>query len=295
MKGLSPSAKWFAIPVACLLIAGMASAQEALPTPRIPKAPDAPAAKKPRQQLDDILELRKEIDEAMKANNPMKMYELAMKLQGLIQVERRKFEFQVAQFPDRLEQPKSDLRMQYDKQLKEFADSIEKLKDDKDAREAIEKARDEYKKVMEAELKKADEAQPARRPQPIFPQNPRFEVVPLPDFDVFNFRLPDAQPRFGVQLEKPSAVLAEQLDLKADIGLVIVAVLREMPAEKAGFKKNDILLQWAGKDLPADVEQFQAMIAAAKGGEKIDAVVLRKGKKETIKGIELPAKPRAGD
>ncbi len=295
MKGLSPSAKWFAILVACSLIARTASAQEALPAPRLPKAPDAPEAKKPRQQLDDILDLRKEIDEAMKANNPMKMYELAMKLQGLMQVERRKFEFQVAPFPDRLEQPKSDLRVQYDKQLKEFADSIEMLKDDKDARGAIEMARDEYKKAMEAELKKADEAQPARRPPPIFPQNPRFEVVPLPDFDVFNLRLGDAQPRFGVQLEKPSAVLAEQLDLKADVGLVIVGVLREMPAEKAGFKKNDILLQWAGKDLPADVEQFQAMIAAAKGGEKIDAVVLRKGKKETIKGIELPAKPRAGD
>ena len=150
MKDLSPSAKWFAIPVACLLIAGTATAQEALPAPRVPKAPDAPEAKKPRQQLDDILDLRKEIDEAMKANNPMKMYELAMKLQGLMQVERRKFEFQVAPFPDRLEQPKSDLRVQYDKQLKEFADSIEMLKDDKDARGAIEKARDESKKAMEA-------------------------------------------------------------------------------------------------------------------------------------------------
>jgi len=101
------------------------------------------------------------------------------------------------------------------------------------------------------------------------------------------------QPRLGVQLDKPSAPLIEQLDLPANVGLVLVDVIRGTPAEAAGFKKNDILLQWAGKDLASDVEAFQTLIAGAKPGEKFEAVVLRKGKKETIKGIELPVGKRA--
>ena len=300
MKGFPQFGKWLAILAACSLFAGQAGAQR---DPREGRAKDVPDRKGVNEQLQQILDLRKAIDEAMKANDPQKTLELFQKLQKQMQVQRPDVELILpATRPQAV--PKSELREQYEKQLKEFAESIDKLKDDKEAREAIEKARDEYKKAMEAELKKADEAQP-RRPLPNFP---RVQLQPLPvpapfaDFGDFNFRFGAAQPRLGVQLEKPSGVLAEQLDLKPDTGLVIVDVMRGMPAEKAGLKKNDVLLQWAGKDIATDVEAFQTMIAEAKAGEKVDAVVLRKGKKETIKGIEIPeaakvpeAKPRERD
>ncbi len=296
MKGIPQFGKWLAILAACSLISLPASAQLELPAPGSVKFPDAPEEKTPLRQLDRNLELKKAIDEAMRADDPQKALDLVLKLQKQILVQRGgAFQLQLAPFPvgrDPGPVPKSELREQYEKQLREFAESIDKLKDDKEAREGIEKARDEYKKAMEAELKKADEA----RPQPNFP---RLQLQPLPaplpfaDFGDFNFRLGGAQPRLGVQLEKPSGVLAEQLDLKPDTGLVIVDVMRGMPAEKAGLKKNDVLLQWAGKEIATDVEAFQTMIAEAKAGEKVDAVILRKGKKETIKGIEIPEAAKA--
>src|SRR5690606_27867339 len=58
-----------------------------------------------------------------------------------------------------------------------------------------------------------------------------------------------------------------------------------------GFKPNDIVLTFAGKpvtDTPAD---FTQQVNAVKPGEKVDAVVVRKGKKVELKGIELPEKP----
>ena len=289
--------KWFVALGISTCLASSAMAQDK-PRPRV----DGPEVKEPRAQLDQLLELQKEIAAAMQARDPAKAQELIQKLQKSMMLDRNfaPLQFQVMPFPGGRDgpAPKSDLRQQYEKQLKEFAESIEKLKGDPEARAAIEMARDEYKKAMEAELKKADDAQPLRA-QPNFPNLPlpqfqRLEVpFPLADFDLGNARLNGAQPRLGVSLEKPSAVLAEQLDLKPEAGIVIVDVLRGTPAEKAGLKKNDILLQWAGKDLPADVEAFQAMIAAAKPGDRFEAVVLRKGKKETVKGIELPvARPR---
>lgn len=279
MKGIPHIGQCLAASIACSLFAVPASAQR-----------DVPERNNPLQQLEQILALKKAIDDAMGADDPQKALDLVMKLQKQMMLDRPDFQVQPFPFPagrEQVQPPKSDLRVQYEKQLKDFAESIDKLKDDKDAREAIEKARDEYKKAMEAELKKADDAQP-RRIQPAFPRN---EIAPLQglDFALRFPRLDDAQPRLGVQLERISAVLTEQLGLEPDTGLVIVDVMRGFPAEKAGFRKNDIVLQWAGKKTPTDVEAFQTMIARAKAGEKVEAVVLRKGKKETIKDIELPA------
>lgn len=102
-----------------------------------------------------------------------------------------------------------------------------------------------------------------------------------------------SQPRLGVRIDKIPAVLAEQLDLPKDSGLVIADVTAGSAAEKAGLKKNDILLKLADKDVPTDPEAFTALVGKLKAGEKIDAVVLRKGKKEAVKGIELPEPKKA--
>ncbi len=264
----------------------------------VPKPSPAPVTPKPRADLQQIIELQKELTEAMRGGDRQKIQELVTKMReqmrpvGGIEFPMGAFAFQGGR-----EQPKSDLRIQYEQQLKEFASSIEKLKDDKDGREGIEKARDEYKKAMEPELKKADDARPVL-PQRMVPQFQLqgLEAFPfaggdlLPGFEMEfrNPRLNTVQPRLGVKLEKPSATLVEQLDLPANVGIVVLDVMRGMAAEKSGLKPNDILLQWAGKDVQSNVEEFQQMIATAKGGEKIDAVVLRKGKKVTVNGIELP-------
>jgi hypothetical protein len=94
--------------------------------------------------------------------------------------------------------------------------------------------------------------------------------------------------RFGAHLRKPGAALADQLDLPEDEGLVVEKLTAHSAAAKAGIKRHDILLELDGKAVASDLAQFAKLVAAIKPKKPVKAVVLRKGKKETIKGLTLP-------
>jgi hypothetical protein len=99
--------------------------------------------------------------------------------------------------------------------------------------------------------------------------------------------------RLGVRVEKVPAGLADQFDVPAGRGILVADVVKGTPAEKAGFQPNDVVLEFAGQPVTDEPAAFVRMVQAAKGGP-VDVVVLRKGKKETIKGVELPAQPGRG-
>ncbi len=84
----------------------------------------------------------------------------------------------------------------------------------------------------------------------------------------------------GVAVEEASETLAEQLGLDAGVGLVVTHVTPESPAAKAGFKKNDVLVELAGQALvhPA---QFRKLIQTHEPGDKVKLVFYRGGKKQT--------------
>jgi beta-lactamase regulating signal transducer with metallopeptidase domain len=98
--------------------------------------------------------------------------------------------------------------------------------------------------------------------------------------------------RLGILLEKPNATLVEQLDLPANKGLVVAQVAPESVAAKAGIKPNDILLEIGGKPVPGEAAELRELLAGIKAGDKVDVVVLRKGKRETIKDVKLPEAKR---
>jgi beta-lactamase regulating signal transducer with metallopeptidase domain len=97
------------------------------------------------------------------------------------------------------------------------------------------------------------------------------------------------EPRLGARVAQPSATLADQFDLPQGQGLVIEHVRPNSPADKAGLKAHDVLLELNGKPVSSNVAALLAQLAQIKADRPIDAVVLRKGKKETIKGIRLAA------
>jgi beta-lactamase regulating signal transducer with metallopeptidase domain len=103
--------------------------------------------------------------------------------------------------------------------------------------------------------------------------------------------------RLGIHVAKPGGTLAEQLDLPKGQGLVITAVYHEMPAGKAGLKVNDVLLELAGKQVPSDPAALPKILAGIKADTAVDAVVVRRGRRETIKGLTLAAarKPAQAD
>jgi beta-lactamase regulating signal transducer with metallopeptidase domain len=94
--------------------------------------------------------------------------------------------------------------------------------------------------------------------------------------------------RLGVMVKEPGATLVDQLDLPKGQGVVIESVEPDSAAAKAGLKANDILLELNGKAVSNDVAEVVKMIHGIKAKTPVDAVVLRKGKKETVKGISLP-------
>lgn len=94
--------------------------------------------------------------------------------------------------------------------------------------------------------------------------------------------------RLGARVEAPSADLIEQLDLPKGQGLVVRDVLPDSAAAKGGIKSHDVLLELNGKAVPNRVAELARLLADIKPDAKVDVVVMRKGKKETIKEVKLP-------
>lgn len=93
--------------------------------------------------------------------------------------------------------------------------------------------------------------------------------------------------RLGVEVDKPSAALAEQLDLPRNQGLVVRDVQADSTAAKAGLKAHDILLEIDGKAVPRDLKDFDKQLEKFKDDQVVEVVLLRKGKTETIKELKV--------
>jgi membrane-associated protease RseP (regulator of RpoE activity) len=141
----------------------------------------------------------------------------------------------------------------------------------------------EQVRSMPAQQRKNMLSMMKNRPQLGFPgQQPGGAVMPA------SFAFPGQNTRLGVFVEPPSTTLAEQLDLPKGQGLVIRQVLPDSAAAKAGLKPHDLLLELDGKAIPNRVEELTRLMAAHKADAMVEVLVLRKGKKESIKDVKLP-------
>jgi PDZ domain len=154
-----------------------------------------------------------------------------------------------------------------------------------DLQKQIEKALEELKKIDPKEQpKNLDDFQ--RRLEVI--QGQLRGIAPRnPQARRGGFGVSTVGSRFGAIVQVPPPVVIDQLDLPANKGLVVLEVQPDSPAEKAGIRKNDILIEFAGKLVPSDLIDFTNDVRDHKLGDEVDAVVLRRGKRETIKGIKL--------
>jgi hypothetical protein len=94
--------------------------------------------------------------------------------------------------------------------------------------------------------------------------------------------------RLGAKLREPSAAMIDQLDLPKDQGMVLEDVGPNSPAAKAGLKAHDILLEVNGKAVSWKKDEADKVLAGVEANKAVDVVVMRKGKKETLKGLKLP-------
>ena len=100
------------------------------------------------------------------------------------------------------------------------------------------------------------------------------------------------QPVEGLKVKKPTEEMINQPDLPKGKGMVIEEVDGDSPASKLGLKLHDILLEIDGKPVPNDMKEFHDMLAKLDPEKKVDVIVLRKGRNETIKDVQIPAKKK---
>lgn len=98
--------------------------------------------------------------------------------------------------------------------------------------------------------------------------------------------------RLGISVEKPNELLIEQLDLPKDQGLIVREVRKDSAASKVGIKPNDILLEVDGKAVSSEVSSFLKDLNEIKSDSSVNVTVLRKGRKETLRGLKLPEAKR---
>jgi S1-C subfamily serine protease len=67
-----------------------------------------------------------------------------------------------------------------------------------------------------------------------------------------------------------------------DKGVVISGVTEDLPAAKAGMKAGDVIVEIAGKPVK-NMTAYMDVMTQQKKGETIEMVILRAGKKETLK------------
>ncbi len=88
----------------------------------------------------------------------------------------------------------------------------------------------------------------------------------------------------GVTIRSLTPDLAQSLHIETLKGALIVDVVKGSPADRAGFKKNDLVIAYGGQEIP-DSSTLRNRVAQTAAGEEVKVTILRGGKK-----MELTAK-----
>ncbi|HEY4720060.1 MAG TPA: DegQ family serine endoprotease [Candidatus Methylomirabilis sp.] len=85
----------------------------------------------------------------------------------------------------------------------------------------------------------------------------------------------------GVIIQPMTPELARQFGVKSGEGVLIADLVDGGPADKAGLKSGDIIVQVAGKPV-TDVRQLQRLVAAERPEKRVPVKVRRQGKDVTL-------------
>lgn len=148
-----------------------------------------------------------------------------------------------------------------------------------------------------------DEWTPAPAPRaprsPTTPKAPKAPAAPRGDWferdgDTFDFQeLGDmsllrgmGRGRLGVQIQNLNSGLGEALDVPGGKGVLVVEVLEDTPAERAGMKSGDVIVR-VGDASVDDIDDLHRAIQEHEG--RVAITVMRRGVRRTVEA-ELGAK-----
>jgi serine protease Do len=98
----------------------------------------------------------------------------------------------------------------------------------------------------------------------------------------------------GVGIQRLTPELAESMKLKTNQAVLVSQVFEGGPADKAGIKAGDAIVELNGKPIktPSELQNTVAWLAP---GTKVDVAILRDGKRQTLKVTvdKRPEQPEA--
>ena len=96
--------------------------------------------------------------------------------------------------------------------------------------------------------------------------------------------------RLGVMIQPLTHELAQHFNLKTREGVLVAGVSPDSPAEKAGFKPGDVIVEFAGKTVHSP-QDLQGLVEQSPIGKEQTVAVFRDGKRVELKVVpnEMPA------
>ncbi|MBI2165624.1 MAG: PDZ domain-containing protein [Chloroflexi bacterium] len=91
---------------------------------------------------------------------------------------------------------------------------------------------------------------------------------------------PKAHAWLGIAVAPVNKGMTKSRDLKEEVGLVILKVLKDSPAEKAGLKEKDVIA--AVNRQAATMKVLQEAVKAAQPGDTIKLTIKRNGAEQTV-------------
>jgi serine protease Do len=88
----------------------------------------------------------------------------------------------------------------------------------------------------------------------------------------------------GVQIQDVTSGIAKNLGLPAASGALVADVTKNGPAEKAGFKQGDVILNYNGRDI-VKVRDLPIAVAQTPVGNKAEVKVWRQGSQITLQPV----------
>ncbi len=94
----------------------------------------------------------------------------------------------------------------------------------------------------------------------------------------------------GILPQEIDRDLADALGVEPKRGILVGSVVEDSPADQAGIRRRDIILELDGEPVSGDVDDFRLIVAQKGMGKEVNVAVLRDGDRKALK-VKLGERP----
>jgi len=111
--------------------------------------------------------------------------------------------------------------------------------------------------------------------------NPKAVDKPIVQAAITVEKAPSPSAFLGIEIMSVDAVIAEQLSLPSDSGVLVNSVVDESPAQKAGLLRGDVILSLNGTTVE-DLDGFRNIMGTLSPADDVKIVYIRDRQKDTV-------------